>query len=363
MQKEKGKICVSIIVPTHRLSPDRRVDKAEVERAITSAKELVDYKYSISDTTHIKKALDDLFYNIDFSHNAEGLGLYVSNNIQLSARFKFPVEEKIMVGDNFEIRDLLYKIFYSKPYRVLLLTEKDVRFFKGSWNELNEVRDEHFPKEYEEDYIYERPSRSTPSANYAPVRNFEKEKSVLEEIRFKDFFREADKLLTDYLPDEMPLILLGSEKEMEWFWITSSHKQNIIQKISGNYNYLNEKELGEITWPAMHLHQQQENQLLLEDFKEKVGEHLGISGIHQVWKAVKEGKALKLLVEKDFRKPGFVNKDGYQLYLQPPKTVHRIITDAVDDIIEMVLEKNGQVYFMDKDMLKDYEHIALITRY
>ena len=96
----------------------------------------------------------------------------------------------------------------------------------------------------------------------------------------------------------------------------------------------------------------------------KIGEHLGISGIQEVWQAAKEGRAFKLLVEKDFRKPGFVAKDAYKLFfLRPPQNSHKILADAVDDIIEMVLEKNGQVFFTDNDALKDYQRIALITRY
>jgi len=35
----------------------------------------------------------------------------------------------------------------------------------------------------------------------------------------------------------------------------------------------------------------------------------------------------------------------------------------VDDVIEMILEKNGQVFFTDNGKLEDYQHIALITRY
>jgi hypothetical protein len=58
-----------------------------------------------------------------------------------------------------------------------------------------------------------------------------------------------------------------------------------------------------------------------------------------------------------------VGIDDNQLYLDAPAVLHHIVTDAVDDLIEMVLEKNGRVTFVDNDMLKDYNRIALITRY
>src|ERR1035437_6579963 len=363
MQKEKGKICISIIVPTHRLSPERRVDKLEVERALDNARQFLQFKYAEPNIKPLLQALDELYQDIDFTHNSDGLGLYVSPNIKFSVQFPFPVDEKVMVGDNFELRDLLYKVNYANPYFVLLLTEKVVRLFEGTWDELNEINDKNFPKEYEEEYIYNPPSRGTPYAGHAHVRNFEKDKSALEEIRFKDFFRHTDELLNDYLVGNTPLILLGTEKELAWFGNISVHKKHIINKIAGSYNYSNLTQLADIAWPTMRLHLDNEKIQLIKEFNEKIGMSLGVSGIQNIWSAAKEGKAFKLLVEKDYRCPGFVDRDEYHLYLRPPQTPHKVLADAVDDIIEMVLEKNGQVFFVDNGMLKDYQLIALITRY
>jgi hypothetical protein len=159
MQKEKGKICVSIIVPTHRLSPDRRVDKLEVERAIDKAKQFLEFKYAESEIKPLLQALDELYKDINFTHNSDGLGLYVSPNIKKAVQFFSPVEEKVMVGDNFEMRDLMYKLNYANPYFVLLLTEKDVKLFEGTWDNLTEINDKNFPKEYHEEYIIIRPAR------------------------------------------------------------------------------------------------------------------------------------------------------------------------------------------------------------
>ena len=363
MQKEKGKICISIIVPTHRLSPERRVDKLEVDRAIENARQFLQSKYAEPDIKPLLQSLNELYKEIDFTHNSEGLGLYVSPNLRLAIHYAFPVEEKIMVGDNFELRDLLYKVNYAHPYFVLLLTEKEIRLFGGRWDDLFEINDNNFPKEYHEEYIYNQPSRGTPDAGYAHVRNFEKDKSALEEIRFKDFFRHADELLNTYLLGDTPLVLLGTEKVLAWFENISVHKKHFANKIAGSYNYYNLTQLAEIAWPAMRMHLDNESVQLIKEFTEKIGEHHGISGIQEVWHAAKEGRAFKLLVEKDFRMSGFVDEDANHLYLQPPKISHKILADAVDDIIEMVLEKNGHVYFTDNGMLNEYQHIALITRY
>ena len=256
-------------MPTHRLSPERRVDEPEVEKALENARQFLRFKYEESEIKPLLQALDELYKNIDFNHNSDGLGLYVSPGIKLLVQFPFAVQEKVIVGDNFELRDLLYKMNYANPYFVLLLTEKVVRLFEGTWDELNEIKDKNFPKEYEEEYIYNPPSRGTPYSGHAHVRNFEKDKSALEEIRFKDFFRHADELLNDYLVNDMPLILLGAEKELGWFRNISIHKKQIIDEMAGSYNYSHSTELANIVWPLMQSHLDNETAELIKEFIEK----------------------------------------------------------------------------------------------
>jgi hypothetical protein len=363
MQKEKGNICVSIIVPTHRLSPERRIDILEVKRAMEKAKELLRYKYTEDQVNPLIQSMDAQYERIDFTHDPDGLGFYISPNITSSVKFPFPVEEKVMVGDNFELRDLLYKMNYAVPYFVVMLTEKDIKLFEGRWDELHEIKDRNFPKKYEEAFSYNPPSQSTSYAGYSHVKGFEKDKSELVEIRFKDFFRDTDKLLKNYLMNGASLILLGPEKELAWFANISAHKKNIIGKIAGSYNHSSLKQLAERAWPAMRSHLDSEKVELIKDFAEKIGMKLAVSGIQDSWSAAKEGKAFKLLVEKDYRCPGFLDKEEYRLYLHPPQKPHKVLADAVDDLIEMVMEKNGQVFFVDNGLLKDYQRLAMITRY
>jgi hypothetical protein len=363
LQKTKGNICVSIILPTHRISPERRVDLPAFKRSINAAKQLLQFKYTVSNIQPLLDAIDDIYQKIDFSHNSDGLGIYISSDVKLAVQFPFPVEEKIMVADNFEIRDLLYKANYSAPFLVILLTKKEVRLFKGVWNEITEIVDQNYPIIYEEQYIYNPPSRGTPFTGHATVRNFEKEKSNLEEIRIKDFFHKADELLSQYIENSSPLIVMGVEKDIAWFERISMHGKNIIQKIQGNYDYLNEKQLADITWPAMYQQLQSKRNSLIKELEEKQGGHMVTSGIQNVWQAAKEGKGLKLLVEKDFRKSGFVTDAGQQLHIRPPEKAYITVTDAVDDIMEMVLKMGGQVFFTENTLLKDFQHIALINRY
>jgi hypothetical protein len=48
---------------------------------------------------------------------------------------------------------------------------------------------------------------------------------------------------------------------------------------------------------------------------------------------------------------------------QEPYNKFSYIKDAVDDVMEKVLETGGDVEFVEEGLLKEYQHIALIQYY
>jgi hypothetical protein len=278
--------------------------------------------------------------------------------------FFFPVKEKVMIGRSFEIRDLLYQTNYSRRYFTLMISEKEARLFEGRLNGLVEITDHNFPKKYVDDYIYSHPSRGSSYVGNAFVKEFEKDKSQLEEIRYQHFAGQVGDGLKDYLINDTPLILAGAKKDLSYFKSANRNLLHVIGEIPGNYSYTGLTELAELSWEVLRPFLDQVKQQLVREFEEKIGQGLGVTGMTEIWRAAEEGRGLELLVEKDFSQPGFLtNNDATHLHLRPPKEPHRILADAVDDLIESVLEKNGRVTMLENDLLKDYQRIALITRY
>ncbi len=364
IQKERGKICISIIVPSHKTSPERRVDRLQVERAILQAREELLHSYREEEIEPLRQSLDELYNQIDFNHNTLGIGLFVSSVVKQLIHFFFPVKEKVVIGPSFEIRDILYQTNYARRYFTLMLSEKEARLFEGRLTSLLEITDHNFPKKYVDDYIYAHPARDSSSIGNAVVRVFEKDKSQLEEIRYQHFAGEVGDVLKDYLMNDAPLIIAGTKKDLSYFKIATHNRLHVIGEVPGNYFYAGATELGELSWKVLRPFLDQARQNLVRGFEEKIGGGLGVTGMTEIWKAVVEGRGLDLLVEKDFSHPGFLtNDDPNHLHLSPPKGPHRILADAVDDLIERVLEKNGNVIFLENDSLRDYQRMALITRY
>jgi hypothetical protein len=363
LEKESGNTCLTVIIPTYYKPGERSVNARLIEDGIGKAKRLVEYKCPAVEREALLNSLDNLAASIDLVHAAEGIGLYVSKNIRFSTLFHFPVEEKISVEPEFEVRDLLYKKSTESSYYALMLAENGAKLFKGLGRELSEIADKSWPESRRDNYEYAKPARSHSYAGEAHVKSFEKDRSEVESNRLKTFFRHINTDLKTYLDDKSPLIVLAPVKEQSLFEEVSEHKHNIIGKINGNYANASLPALASLILPFLAAHLEKQREQLIKDFGESIGGHRAVSGIQAVWEAVEEGNVFRLLVEKDFRCAGFLVKNDPHLYLRPPKKEHDIVSDAVDRLVLNVLRKNGQVHFVDNGMLKEYGRVALVTRY
>ena len=195
---QKGKTCVSIIVPLYNITFDQKADKIHLEKAINEAcKELVN---NYSETAEkLIEAINNLRGKIQIDRNNEGIGLYVSENVSFYSTFPFPVNENISVDNSFRIRELLQKEQYAIPYNVLYIDESEIKLFTGKLKQLEEVRNGEFPMIYEEEYEYQPPSRTTSFAGHSHVKNFEKDEASIKKIRHESFIHQADELLHKYI--------------------------------------------------------------------------------------------------------------------------------------------------------------------
>jgi hypothetical protein len=211
MRNEKGKTCISIIIPLYDLSPERKSDKLHLEHAIRGVCDQLLLLYP-NEAAQLINSLDELSHEISFDRTQEGLGLYVSEHVKQLVGFPFPVKEKITLAQGFELSDLLYRLQYTRPYGVLHLDEKRARLYRGNLKILEEIENGEFPLSYELDYEFEKPSPGSSYAGYAHLKGFEKGRSVGDKKRFETFFKHTDELLGDYISDFDLIILCGIKR-------------------------------------------------------------------------------------------------------------------------------------------------------
>jgi hypothetical protein len=356
---EKSDLCVSMIIPLHEIPSFKKMDSIVVDHAIAKLKALMEPSYPPAIVSEFISKISYLKDDVRRVNGVKGIGIFMSDKTFHTETFPFEVQERIHAGTSFEVRDLLYKELQMKEYLLLSLTGYEVKLFRGSANHLSEVTDNNFPASLVEE-TYAAPAIQNQAED--PAQQVKRRKSEITESS-KSFYNTLDKKLLEYIQPEQVLLLAGVEKEIAAFEGGTAHKEKIKGRIHGSYDHYNIQELENKAWETIQQITQASEKEMVASLNELFGRQLVAMGIRDVWRSAMTGKGNILVVEKDLMTPGFVGEDQYQLWLSPPKEKHTIITDAVDDIIEIVLEKNGKVMFVEKGALAEFAGIAMINRY
>ena len=351
--------CVSIIVPAHRTAAEKKEDPLALHKAINLAKDALSHQKNDSPHTNtLMENLDQLYKTIDFRHTKDGIGIFVSPDRSGVFHFPFPVKEKVSVGGSFENRELLY--YKSIPdYYVLGISRKHIRLFSGKGEDMKEVVNEDFPVDYVETYEYSFPSRGSSYGN--SLKEFEKDKSALKEIRFIDFLKTTDKTLGKYLNGSVPLLISGGIREAADYKRITKHLDHIIGRIAGTSSQ-EKNGLATNSWNFVKKHINEKNDNILNQLNELVGQHTLATGADHVWKAAQEGKGMLLLIEKDIELQTPQEEVSAAL-TRNSRTGKLHVRNLSDDIIKTVMEKKGKVIFVDNGKLKEFGGVALLLRY
>ncbi len=353
IQQIRGYPCLTITLPTHRTSPDNRQDPIRVKNLVEQATNRLLEQFSKREIEPLLLRLAKLAGTIDYPHTLDGLALFVNRDFARAVYLPFTLKERIVVDETFFTRDLVFAMNRSPRYWMLVLSEKPTRLYQGTRDDLEEIQEGGFPM------VHEGPGGEQPLPGGFGVR-----KSAYRDEAHRKFFRQVDAALKPFLAgDPLPLVVVGVDRFLAFFNEVTAHKSAILTTLTGSHDKTSPHELSKLVWPLVQLNFAEQRRMVLSDLEKAVSERKCVSSIGEVWRLANEGRGRLLLVEEDFHYPARLDATGRLLIPAEDVTAPDVIDDAVDEIIEMVLGKQGQVVFMENGQLKDYQRIALILRY
>ncbi|MGN6567510.1 MAG: baeRF3 domain-containing protein [Flavipsychrobacter sp.] len=298
---------------------------------------------------NLQKAISSIDYETDF----KSVAVYVSPILVKVFYLHIPIEEKIIIDQSFEIRDLLYAKQEALKFIILLLTGRHAKTFMVDGDNMVKIKLPISPNI--EAYDRDVPQRV---ANFSdPV----KDKEILQ----NSFLKHIDDGLSELLNmNELPVFLLGTEKILGHFNSISANTNNIAAMIHGNYDEATPIEIQELLKPYIEAWKDEKNKQLLGEINQAIKSKKLEAGVKAIWTAVKEKNCKLLIVEKNFMYPA--DYTGDLKYIQKHEDSEDAILnikDAVDDIIEEVIQAGGEVRFVEEGMLEDYIHIVLVRYY
>jgi Bacterial archaeo-eukaryotic release factor family 3 len=344
---------VSVIIPFEPKMSLKSEIEYKLKTAIDRVKEQLETGYPAEKSQPVLNRLKEIVKKLDYSTYKKSIAIFVSALMEKLYYLDFTVEEKIIVDESFEIRDLIYSKKELHKYLVLVLSSQANIIYLG--NTIRFVRIiSHLPEHvsaYKND-IAER------------VANFS-DPSQRNEIMLEKFLRYTDEGLAILLKAyPLPVFVMATERTAGHFKKITHNSGRILAFVHGNFEEATDAELRK----ALQPHIADWKKVKQEDLKRQLDAAMGArklaTGIQDVWKEAVHKKGRLLVVEKNFMYPARHGAEADIIYKKEYETGNDLyIKDAVDDVIEKVLENGGDVEFVDDEVLNDYKHIALIQYY
>jgi hypothetical protein len=241
-------------------------------------------------------------------------------------------------------------------YRVLSLAEEATRLFEGTGTMLEEVRASGFP------ISWQGPDGVTRQPDGAMMQ-----RSKVRQAHLKQFYTEVDRALAAVARnDSLPLVLMGTKNTLSSFERVCAYPGHLAMRIEGSYAEASLATIADMAWPRLQEWLNDQRHAVIAEVGSALGLQLLAVGIEDSWKAALVGRGAKLVVDEGYRQAAILHRDEWQLELihsDASKAEPAHLDDAVDELIEIVIDKGGEVVFVNEGALANYDRVALILRY
>lgn len=259
-------------------------------------------------------------------------------------------ENRIIIDESFEIRDLLFSENKIRPYLLFSLSGENCKLFLSDGRDLIPAKLD-APESIE---AY----RSEPKERVANFTDPTAYKTNL----IEKFLRGIDKeLIRIARSANYPVFLLGSKTVLGLFQSLTNADSYIKGVVEGNFETATIGDLLKAAQTQIDNWQKKEQQSLLAQIEDAENQRRLATGIESVWKAAYDKKGKLLIVEKNYIASGEHISSG-QIVYKPTGSQNdfHTSTDIVDDVMELVLKNGGNVAFVEDGLLQMHGHIALV---
>ena len=342
--------CVTIILNTHRTSPDNKKDRLTLKNLIKEAEERL---YANENKRHAKQLVERLINlesKIDHSQNLESLILFVNEEIAEYIHLPIAVEDRVVINHTFATRDLVRALHFESNYYVLVLSQQKVRLIEAFNDKVvNEVGSP-FPIENTQFY----------STNKAELSNASRQTSLIAE-----FFNRIDKGVNK-IRKENPLPLLICTEESNYYeYLKIADQKQSVYRTYLNKNRVDEKAHHIIAgaWNIVKEYTTEQNNVQKAELQKAVSQNKFLSDTNDIWQAIKQGRVQTLFIELGNFQPAVWENDQIQYVSDDLRNKKEVVDDIYDELIEVNMNHGGDVVFLPKGELTEFSGFGAITRY
>lgn len=331
---------VSILLPFEPQMGRKAAIEDSLQQAVTLACARLLESFPSETAMPVIRKLNHLLADINYCSFAKSIAIFVSVTTEKKLYLNIALREKVVIGDFFRMRNLLYARKPGLHYLVLALNNNQSKIFLGEASSLRCIKLNKACNMKKTD----QPTASITGHNPLVAPGF---------MEYTD--TGLGMLLKSY---PYPVFLMGTETALMQFLQVSRHAAHMICYIDGDFTEAPHESILSSLQHYLTNWQHFEQSAVLQQVQEAMLQNRLLAGTGKVQHAAALKNNELLVVEQDDTgsqplyagddTPGNSDADFY-------------IKDATDRIIEKMLCRGIEIAVVGKGQLHDYGGIALIT--
>lgn len=344
LNKMAGKACVTLLVKTHRSHPDNEKDPIALKNLMKEAEQRLEEEYSDVAEKRIE-ALKKISNQIDHSQNKEGLVIVVNDEIAEYHQLPVEINDRVVIDNTFATRDIVRASHERSSYYVLVLSRNQARMIAANNNHVDRELKAGFPMEND----------IVPDDKHEMTMSQGSDKIV------EHFFNKVDKSVQKIVNENPAPVILATEERNYDHYKKVMDRPVVVGHINKNHDKESAEDIVRESWPVMREYLQKKNQERLSELQKAVNQQLYLSDLSDIWRAVNEGRGETIFVERGYFQPAQIEGESVTPVDSP--NGNNVVDDIVDEMIEVNQKHGGDTVFLNHDDLKDFQGLALKTRF
>ena len=258
------------------------------------------------------------------------LAICVSPQHQAVVRLGTEVRSRVIIDDTFATRDMVADVNRTAGYRVITVSDHKARLLLGDRTRLVEEHRGTWPLHRDEDQSLAQWARAVGHAVNSEQREF-----------------------------PLPVVVAGVDRTVRELLKLDSLRP--IGTIPGNHDRTGWADLFKLTWPIVEEWMERDLERAKVRLDAARTAHRFAGGLNEVWELAQDGRVELLVVERDHAVSARI-RDG-RLEQAADVWAPDVVDDAVDELIETVLNKGGEAIIVPNGNLSHADRVGAVLRY
>lgn len=260
----------------------------------------------------------------------KAIAVFASPHYSAVVRLAGVTRDRVVIDNTFATRDLVADANRTALYRVITLSDHKSRLFIGDRARMVEEQTETWPLHRDDDQSPVAWSRTVTTA-----------------------------VAAEHARQPLPTVVAGVDRTARD--LSKASNLDAIGIIRGNHDRTSWVDLYNQAWPLVCDWLSTDNERAFDRLDTARGANRYAGGVNGVWELAHDARVDLLVVEETYFYPARL-RDGH-LVAAVDIAAPDVIDDAVDELIEIVLNNKGRVAIIPDGRLADHDRLAAVLRY